>query len=141
MNDELEKFGSVLNFSKCANRGLALGFKPPNHADCYRTWQSHGISALCLAASNVSSYQIPPPATPSPPLNCTSHNSANWPCISSRTITVVADLCQAAKLSSRVSWRSRRIFTIPCLGLLLFDFVLFSFFLKVSFGLPRNCWN
>ena len=39
----------------------------------------------------------PPPSTPSPHLNCTSHNSANWPGISSRTITVITGLCQAPK--------------------------------------------
>ena len=100
INDELETFG--LNFSRCANRGLALAFNPLNLADCYMTWQSYGISTLCLAASNAgvklpNSLIPPPPSTPSPHLNCTSHNSANWPGISSRTITVITGLCQARK--------------------------------------------
>ena len=80
----------------------------------------------------VSNYQIPwslptppPPSTPSPHLNCTSHNSANWPGISSRTITVITDLCQAPKPLSRVSWGSGIIFTISTFRL---NFVLYFFF-------------
>ena len=71
----------------------------------------------------------PPPSTASPHLNCTSHNSVKWPGISSRTITVITDLCQAPRPLSSVSWGSGRIFTISTFRL---NFVLYFF---VSEGL------
>ena len=57
------------------------------------------------ATCQVTKFPDPLPATPSPPQNCTSPNSANWQLVSPRAllITVVADLCQAAKPLSRVS--------------------------------------